>query len=160
MATVSCSLPTGPKGISHTAHTHNPFRPGCLGRHLRWDVPATRCRPNQTAVQRKLKKKKKRKPENMDSKSEPKKWRPDVRERGWSESIRLRSPGSFSSTHRRMSSGAQKPSINDSPRGEIGFVRAPFKWPTWPFRRLLEASSGSWSAQGAFSDDRKREVDL
>lgn len=56
---------------SLTLHTHNHFRPGCLGRHLRWDVPATRCRPNQTAVQRKLKKKK----ENLKT------WTPRVNQR-------------------------------------------------------------------------------
>lgn len=49
---------------SLTLHSHNHFRPGCLGRHFHWDLPDARCRPNQTAE---LKKKKKRKRINLNS---------------------------------------------------------------------------------------------
>lgn len=47
-------LPPPPQALkeSLTLHSHNHFRPGCLGRHLHRDSPATRCGPNQTAEQR------------------------------------------------------------------------------------------------------------
>lgn len=80
---------------SLTLHTHNHFRPGCLGRHLRWDVAATRCRPNQSAVQRKSKKK------NLKTSTARVKQRGGrlVRERDRCGSIRLRASGSCSSSN-------------------------------------------------------------
>lgn len=63
IATVNKECAAFPQALkeSLTLHSHNHFRPGCLGRHLHWDLPATRCRPNQTTEQRKFRKKKKKK---------------------------------------------------------------------------------------------------
>lgn len=60
-----CELPAPPQALkeSLTLHSHNHFRPGCLGRHLRRDSPATRCGPNQTAEQREFSGKEGRKEE-------------------------------------------------------------------------------------------------
>lgn len=61
---------------SLTLHSHNHFRPGCLGRHLHWDLPAAHCRPNQTAE---FKKKKHKKTSNCNT--ETKKCKSDRRAR-------------------------------------------------------------------------------
>lgn len=60
VATVNKECAGFPQALkeSLTLHSHNHFRPGCLGRHLHWDLPATRCRPNQTTEQRKFRGKK------------------------------------------------------------------------------------------------------
>lgn len=62
IATVNKECAVFPQALkeSLTLHSHNHFRPGCLGRHLHWDLPATRCRQNQTSEQRKSWKTKKK----------------------------------------------------------------------------------------------------
>lgn len=79
IATVNKECAVFPQALkeSLTLHSHNHFRPGCLGRHLHWDLPATRCRQNQTSEQRKSWKTKKKKKINCNSetKSERGAWR-------------------------------------------------------------------------------------
>lgn len=50
IATVNKECAGFPQALkeSLTLHSHNHFRPGCLGRHVHWDLPAARCRQNQT----------------------------------------------------------------------------------------------------------------
>lgn len=114
IATVNKECAVFPQALkeSLTLHSHNHFRPGCLGRHLHWDLPATRCRQNQTSEQRKSwKTKKKIKKSTVTVKQSQKE------ERDQSENMKHMSPGSTNSF---------------SPPLVIGWFGAPvWKWQIW-----------------------------